>query len=171
MPPDESDPAAAPLPALEQYHIVAQRRQQWDTLLWQMPTMVLTGEAFLFTISLGPSTTQTGRIVASLLAFVVAMASLHSLSSHRLSELADSAWLHEHEQTHGAPELHGLSWRARRGDVVARELHSPRLTDRLIARFARIRSITVWFWTMALICVLSVGVLIISAGFPSLLTR
>ena len=34
---------------LEQYSIVASR-QQWDSLLWPVPTRVLTGEAFLFTI-------------------------------------------------------------------------------------------------------------------------
>ncbi len=61
---------------LEQYAIVASRRQQWDTLLWQMPTMVLTGEAFLFTISLGSSTSQTGRLIASTLALLVALSSL-----------------------------------------------------------------------------------------------
>jgi len=72
---------------LEQYAIVAARRQQWDILLWQMPTMALTGEAFLLTIALAGSTSQTGRIVASALALVVAVAALHSLSAHRLLSL------------------------------------------------------------------------------------
>ncbi len=40
---------------LEQYSIVASRRPPGDSLLWQVPTMALTGEAFLFTISLGGS--------------------------------------------------------------------------------------------------------------------
>ena len=103
---------------LEQYAIVASRRQQWDTLLWQMPTMVLTGEAFLFTISLGAQTAQTGRIVAATLSLLVALASLHSLASHRLSELADSAWLHEYELAHG---VRGLA-----RTVVARASHEYR---------------------------------------------
>jgi hypothetical protein len=155
---------------LEQYAIVANRRQQWDTLLWQMPKMALTGEAFLFTISLGASTSQTGRIVASLLALVVAIASLHSLSGHRLSELTDSGWLHEHEQSCGAPELHGLSWRERRMRVVQDQLKSESLTDRLVARSYRFRSIQVWFWTMVLITVTALAVLVIAAIHPSLLT-
>src|SRR5487761_2531122 len=91
---EESFDEESVLEGLEQYAIVANRRQQWDTLLWQMPTMALTGEAFLFTILLGGSTSQAGRIVASILALVVAIASLHSLSAHRLSELADSHWRH-----------------------------------------------------------------------------
>jgi hypothetical protein len=171
--PDEapSDQASQSPGELEQYAIVANRRQQWDTLLWQMPTMVLTGEAFLFTISLGSSTTQTGRLIASTLALLVALSSLHSLASHRLSELADSLWLHEHETTHGAPVLHGLSWRSRRAAVVADQRVSPSLTDRLVARTGRGRSIVVWFWTMSAISVVAAGTLVLAAGWPQLLTR
>jgi len=154
---------------LEQYAIVASRRQQWDTLLWQMPTMALTGEAFLFTISLGGATSQTGRIVASLLALVVAVSSLHSLSAHRLSELADSHWLHEYEIRRGAAEVHGVSWRERRMAVIREQLQSPKLTDRLVARTYRFRSIEVWFWTMVLIALTATSVLAIAAIHPSLL--
>jgi len=159
------------LEGLEQYAIVANRRQQWDTLLWQMPTMALTGEAFLFTISLGGSTSQTGRIVASILALVVAVASLHSLSAHRLSELADSQWLHEHELSRGAAEVHGISWRQRRMAVIRDQLKSPELTDRLVARTYRFRSIEVWFWTMVLIALTATSVLIIAIAVPSLLSN
>ncbi len=158
------------LEGLEQYAIVANRRQQWDTLLWQMPTMALTGEAFLFTISLGGSTSQTGRIVASILALVVAIASLHSLSAHRLSELADSQWLHEHELLHGAFEVHGVSWRTRRMAVIQDQLHSSKLTDRLVARTYRFRSIEVWFWTMILIALTATSVLIMAIVAPGLLS-
>ncbi|MBW4077041.1 MAG: hypothetical protein HIU84_00720 [Acidobacteria bacterium] len=49
-------------PGLDQYTVVDARRQQWDNLLWQTPTMALTGEAFLLTISLARSTSQMGRI-------------------------------------------------------------------------------------------------------------
>jgi hypothetical protein len=154
---------------LEQYAIVANRRQQWDTLLWQMPTMALTGEAFLFTISLGGSTSQTGRIVSSVLALVVAIASLHSLSAHRLSELTDSRWLHDHELKSGASEVHGVSWRERRMEAVKAQLQSTNLTDRLVARTYRFRSIEVWFWTMVLIALTATTVLVLAAAWPGLL--
>jgi hypothetical protein len=157
------------LEGLEQYSIVANRRQQWDTLLWQMPTMALTGEAFLFTISLGGATSQTGRVVASLLALVVAVASLHSLSAHRLSELTDSHWLAEHEIDRGASIVHGVSWRERRMAIIKEQLHSPDFTDRLVARTYRFRSIEIWFWTMVLIALTAVAVLGIAAIHPALL--
>ncbi len=159
------------LEGVEQYAIVASRRQQWDTLLWQMPTMALTGEAFLFTISLGGNTSQTGRIVASVLALVVAVASLHSLSAHRLSELTESRWLHEHEILQGAQEVHGLSWRERRMETVRDQLASENLTDRLVARTYRFRSIVVWFWTMVLIAVTALAVLAIAIVHPAWLVR
>lgn len=154
---------------LEQYAIVASRRQQWDVLLWQMPTMALTGEAFLFTISLGGSTSQPGRIVSSILALIVALASLHSLAGHRISELTDSRWLRDHELERGASEVHGITWRTRRLRIVEEQLDSTSLTDRLVARAYHLRSIVVWFWTMTLIALASVSVLVIAIAAPSLL--
>ena len=156
---------------LEQYAIVAERRLQWDTLLWQMPSMVLTGEAFLFTISLGSSTAPTGRRIAAALALMVAMASLHSLASHRLSELTDSAWLHEYELAHQAPALHGLSWRKRRQLVVASQRSSPSFTDRLVTVVGTTRSIVVWFWTMAIIAAAAAVSLVLAIGWPQVLAH
>jgi hypothetical protein len=139
------------VPGLDQYAVVAARRQQWDILLWQMPTMALTGEAFLLTISLARSTSQTGRIIASGLALVVAVAALHSLAAHRLSELTDAEWLRDHERLRGASQIHGVTWRERRAEMISAQRSSDNITDRLVARMYRFRSISVWFWTMALI--------------------
>jgi hypothetical protein len=166
----ESYPTSDELERLEQYTIVANRRQQWDTLLWQMPTMALTGEAFLFTISLGGSTSNLGRIISSTLALVVALASLHSLSAHRLSELTDSKWLFDHELNRDAKIVHGISWRDRRMEMVTEQLASRHLTDRLVARTYKIRSIVVWFWTMVAIMLMALSVLVIAAVDPSLLS-
>ncbi|MFZ1062877.1 MAG: hypothetical protein WAN30_05330 [Acidimicrobiales bacterium] len=153
---------------LEQYAVVASRRQQWDVLLWQMPTMALTGEAFLLTIALAGSTSQAGRILASALAMIVALAALHSLSAHRLSELTDAAWLHEHEKTHGAAQIHGLTWRDRRVAIVRDQLHSKSFTDRLVARTYHFRSIVVWFWTMVIIALTAAAILVLAAVDPAL---
>ncbi len=153
---------------LEQYAVVANRRQQWDVLLWQMPTMALTGEAFLLTIALAGSTSQAGRIIASSLAMIVAIAALHSLSAHRLSELADAAWLSEHERLRGASEIHGLTWRQRRIAVVDDQLRTGSFTDRLVARTYRFRSIVVWFWTMVLISLTALVVLVLASVDPQL---
>ncbi|HEY5121566.1 MAG TPA: hypothetical protein VII84_08310, partial [Acidimicrobiales bacterium] len=99
------------------------------------------------------------------------VASLHSLSAHRLSELTDSQWLYDHEVERGASVVHGLSWRDRRMQVVHDQLQSPKLTDRLVARTYRFRSIEVWFWTMVLIALTATTVLAIAAIHPGLLAR
>jgi hypothetical protein len=133
--------------------------------------MVLTGEAFLFTISLGAQTSQTGRIIAATLSLLVALASWHSLASHRLSELADSAWLHEYELAHEAPALHGLSWRGRRQRIINAQRGSSSVTDRLISFTGTVRSIVVWFWTMVLIALASLVTVVMAIGWPQLLVR
>lgn len=39
------------------YAALAERRLQWDSLLWQVPVLSLTAQAFLFTIALSPGGT------------------------------------------------------------------------------------------------------------------
>ena len=48
------------------YEVIAGRRNTYDGLLWQMPMLGLTAQAFLFTIALG-SGGRFARITASLL--------------------------------------------------------------------------------------------------------
>lgn len=128
---------------LEQYSSVANCRRQRETLQWQVPITALTGEAFLFMISIGASTFPAGRIVASILALTMAVASLHSLAGHRISKLTNSIWPHEHGQDRGASEIHGWSLRDRRLRVVQEQLASESFTDRLVVRSYVFRSIQV----------------------------
>jgi len=106
-----------------------------------------------------------GRIIAATLSLLVAVASLHSLASHRLSELTDSAWLHEFELTHEVPALHGS-----RGAGDARvsslatgilECHGP--TDIAHRHHAIHRGVV---WTMSLITVAAVITLALAIGWP-----
>ena len=46
---------------------VAARRTQSDQLVWQVPVLSLTAQAFFFSIALSPDGTRTTRIIASLL--------------------------------------------------------------------------------------------------------
>ena len=65
---------------------------------------------------------------------------------------------------------HGVSWRERRMAVIREQLQSPKLTDRLVARTYRFRSIEVWFWTMVLIALTATSVLVIAIVHPELLS-
>ena len=88
-----------------QYQLIASRRQNHDTMLWQTPVISLTAQAFLFTIALGTGSIP-GRVLASLLALISALASLHLLAKQRHLELHYSRLLEAHERAKGLPPLH-----------------------------------------------------------------
>jgi hypothetical protein len=67
----------------EAYAAVAARRTQFDQLVWQVPVLSLTAQAFLFSIALSPDGTRTARIIASLLSLVMTFLSLHLMVKHR----------------------------------------------------------------------------------------
>jgi hypothetical protein len=60
----------------EAYAAVAARRTQFDQLVWQVPVLSLTAQAFLFSIALSPDGTRTTRIIASLLSLVMTLSLL-----------------------------------------------------------------------------------------------
>jgi hypothetical protein len=47
------------------YQAVVARRLQWDNLVWQVPLLSLTAQAFLFTIALGSGTTMVARCISA----------------------------------------------------------------------------------------------------------
>jgi hypothetical protein len=58
-----SEPTEAAV--LAEYAAIAARRTQWDSLLWQVPTLSLTAQAFLFTIALTQGNDAWARIISS----------------------------------------------------------------------------------------------------------
>jgi hypothetical protein len=80
------------------YATLAARQSNRETMLWQVPTLSFTAQAFLFTISLGSSTSETARLIACGLSVVVAVLSLHVLIRHRSLEVNDSEKLKKFEE-------------------------------------------------------------------------
>ncbi|WP_428340824.1 hypothetical protein [Mycobacterium sp.] len=80
------------------YQVVASRRLQWDYLLWQVPVLSLTAQAFLFTIAVGGASSQFARIVSSLLAMVITFLCLTLMARHREAEIHDAHWLEDFEE-------------------------------------------------------------------------
>jgi hypothetical protein len=101
------------------YQVVAARRAQWDNLLWQVPILSLTAQAFLFTISLGPDTTKGARIVSALLSVLMSFLSITLMARHRQAELTDAHWLEEFETRYfqGQETVHGADWQVRRDQI------------------------------------------------------
>lgn len=96
------------------YQGVLARRMQWDLLVWQVPVLGMTAQAFLFTIALGDGN-RFGRIVASLLSLTMTFLCITLMARHRQAELTDARWLAEYERAHFEDSsVHGADWRQRR---------------------------------------------------------
>jgi hypothetical protein len=148
---------AARLDDAAMYSAVAARRLQWDNMLWQVPTLSLTGQAFLFTIALGPDSSRTARVVACTLSIVMTILSMHLMSRHRQAEHTDARWLEEHESTRFGRSWHGRTWATQRN----REHGSG-----LLARF---KGFQVWMGGLAVFGIAAVTVLVLTAFWPSIL--
>ena len=107
----ESSPTEAA--KLAAYASVAARRTQWDSLLWQVPVLSLTEQAFLFPIALGGGDAWA-RIISSLLSLNIAVISIMLMGRHRQGELNDAHWLERFEQKEmhlGSYGAHGRAFR------------------------------------------------------------
>jgi hypothetical protein len=80
------------------YGAMVSRRNQWDNLLWQVPVLSFTAQAFLFTVALGAGQAWWARIIASLLSINIALLSIVLMGRHRQAELNDAHWLQRFER-------------------------------------------------------------------------
>lgn len=138
------------------YSAVAARRLQWDNMLWQVPTLSLTGQAFLFTIALGADSSRVARVVASTLSIVMTILSMHLMSRHRQAEHTDAHWIEDYEATRFGRSWHGRTWAHYRN----REQGSGFLS--------RFKGFQVWTAGLSVFGLAAVLVLIITAVKPSI---
>jgi hypothetical protein len=126
------------------YQVVASRRLQWDNLLWQVPTLSLTAQAFLFTIALGADTSQLSRCIAALLSMLSAAVSMILMAGQRRGELTDSAWLEAYELRHfDGVGAHGMAYKARRDQTPMVRDSDSRLIH-FYGHFARKQTFPYW---------------------------
>jgi hypothetical protein len=145
------------------YQAVVARRMQWDSLLWQVPILSLTAQAFLFTIALGSDTSELSRIIAALLSAVVALLCVSLMARHRQAELSDAGWLQEYEKDYSERfQVHGEPFRERRDKVKVRLLG-----NRLPA--PTWPGYEVWTWGVSTFGVLGLVVVVLSVANPTLL--
>jgi hypothetical protein len=91
------------------YPVVAARRAGYDALMWQMPALSLTAQAFLFTIALDPSRPDWARAISSLLALVTSVVALHAMYRFRVGERIDSELLRQMEERIGIQHMFGVA--------------------------------------------------------------
>ncbi|HEU5441890.1 MAG TPA: hypothetical protein VFU88_21600 [Ktedonobacterales bacterium] len=137
------------------YQSLATRRLGYDTLMWQVPVLSLTAQAFLLTIALGASSLPAARLVAALLSFLVASISLQLMAKHRHNEEVD----------------------ARLAERLERELHFdtaigfiPHVPPRLREAYVGVRanalvrrsSYKIWRFGLALFAVAAFGIIVVT---------
>lgn len=145
---------------------MAARRLQWDSLVWQVPLLSLTAQAFLFTIALSGDSRQTARIIACLLSLLVSFLCITLMARQRQAELADAEWLKDFEEQHWPDEIpvHGLTFQRQRRDLI-REKGRPE-------RWIRpIRGYRTWIIGQLAVATCALAVLVIAISHWDLLVK
>jgi hypothetical protein len=96
-----SDPATV-------YNVVAAQMQQHDLLMWQVPVLSLTAQAFLFTIILGADSSRMARILASILAVISSILSMQLMAKHHWYRQLEWKWLGDFEEKNHLERAHGF---------------------------------------------------------------
>jgi hypothetical protein len=161
----EQEPERVDLPpGPEVYAAVAARRNQFDSLLWQVPALSLAGQAFLFSVALAPDARVLARIVACALSLTITGLTLHLFARHRQGEIADAHWLETYEiERYGRGLAHGRTWQSNRNATNA--------DAGWLTSWTRVGSFKLWSIGLSLFSVFSLVVLVISIVAPQALQR
>lgn len=158
----EVDRVTSPAAMPEVYAAVAARRSQFDSLLWQVPVLTITAQAFLFTISLGSDTQAPARIISCLLSLLITFLTLQLFARHRQAEVTDAHWLEDYERHHyGSGQAHGVSWQRSRNQIHP--------DAGLFSPFARLPGFKTWSIGLSLFGVTAIAILIVSIFWPQVL--
>lgn len=90
--------------AIAQYSAANARRFQNFSFVWQASALGLAGQAFLFTIVLGSTTSNMGRDVACALSIAIAFASLILIHSQRDYQETEGRWMDLIEEEFSFPQ-------------------------------------------------------------------
>ena len=145
------------------YEAVSNRRLTFDSMMWQVPVLSLTAQAFLLTIALGADTSQYARSVSAGLACVTAVMSLQLMAKHRYHEILDAKMLERLEKKliaasldQHAPEATAHSSPRRRAQDLESE---PNL-------LVKLSSYRVWLLGMSLFALVDAITLVFAVAHP-----
>jgi hypothetical protein len=101
------------------YTAVTARRVSFDSMVWQVPILSFTAQAFLLSIALNPDSSEFARIASASVSVVVSLICVFLMGRHRQADVADAHALERMEQ-HLPDEYHqhGEAWRLRRNATV-----------------------------------------------------
>lgn len=145
------------------YQVVANRRLGYDTLVWQVPALGLTAQAFLFTTALNTSNGKPARLVSASLALVIALISMQLMSKHRYHEEIDSRLLQVVETDLNLDKLYGCtphappSERAETIRMLAADYPINQVRSTWIQRRSSYR---LWMYGLALFALAAAGIIV-----------
>jgi len=143
------------------YQTIASRRLGYDTSMWQVPVLSFTAQAFLFTIALSASNYNLARLLAALLALIIALISMQLMSKHRYHERIDVKLLESLEKDMKLDKL-GYFPHGHPKDRASFVRMTPQW-------FQRLSSYQVWMLGLALFAIASASIIIITFTYPALL--
>jgi hypothetical protein len=145
------------------YAAVASRRLQQDSLVWEVPIVSFTAQAFLFTIALGPDSSQLARTVSALLAAGISLMCVTLMRRHRQLETSDAIWMSEREKELGVDyEIHAMAWWRSTLDVPVRAT--------FLARWVPAwRAYNAWIIALSTIGSVALGIVVVTWLWPQLL--
>lgn len=83
---------------LVQYQVLSERRNNYNTLLWNVPSLLFVAQTFLWTLALDSGKNPVICCGVSILSVMVAYASYQLFERHRLVEVVDSEHMHSIEE-------------------------------------------------------------------------
>lgn len=137
------------------------RQLHYHNLLWQVPVLSMTAQAFLFSVILDSSSSMTARLISASLSLVTAGASMQLMARHRQADVSDSHWLAHFERENLSEEhwIHGPPWKRQRDAFSA---GGP------LARFPY--SFVIWMTALGAFALGAILVIVLSLTGPSLLS-
>ncbi len=84
-----------------QYISLESRRKSRDVLMWQVPVLSFTAQAFFLNIEIQSTTPVFGRLTAAFISIIIGFLAIQLMSKHRHLEEIDSNLLEELEKKYG----------------------------------------------------------------------
>jgi hypothetical protein len=161
---DEYGDRAAPTEAavVAMYQALTARRLTYDTMLWQVPSLSLTAQAFLLTISLGADSSRLARLISSILASAAMGMCLQLMAKYRHLEIIDARIAEKLERdlsrsTGQWPQIHSPpSQRAKTANVAPK-------------RFVALSSYRLWISGVLLFLVADLLIVLLALVAPQIL--
>ncbi|MEO7002121.1 MAG: hypothetical protein ABI068_09870 [Ktedonobacterales bacterium] len=140
------------------YQVVATRRLGYDTLIWQVPALGLTAQAFLFTTALTSPINNPARLIAAALALVIALISMQLMSKHRYHEEIDARLLEKLEKNLKLADVLGCPPHAK-PTIRAATLGARTIKSNFIIRRSSYR---LWMCGLGLFAFAALGIIVTS---------